>query len=493
MKNAFASKVSYFILTTLFLVITASFLFSNFDKFSMGSSKDVATVDGTPITIKEFQTALSRQVEFFNQMMGGQMTEKQLQEMGVKTSVLDNLIKQKLVLNLADRMGFVVSLDEVKNEIKNMPYFKTKEQFDVNLYRNALQANGYTPAQFEELVGNDLRQKKIDELFNTAIVSDAYVNDVMKFKNNVLTVQSIKLNRHSMAPLVSVSEQEINDYLGKKENNDKLQAAYTDNLTKYHKPEEVKARHILIQGEEAKSLDKIKALKAKVTTKNFAEIASKETEDPTGKANGGELGWFSAGRMVPEFDAVAFKMNKGEISAPVKTQFGYHLIYVEDKKSAEKKTFEDVKKELARLEIQKTKSSDLDKLMKAEEERLTAAMKSNDGAVLESTAKKVEGQYSKSAEINQFDQSLGGSALSPDQIAKIYAAPMDTIVNLGNPGMIYLVKVTGKKDGASAPITPEALKAEVTNQNQLYQRKVRDEVLKALNNKAKVVTKANVL
>jgi peptidyl-prolyl cis-trans isomerase D len=346
MKNAFASKVSYFILTTLFLVITASFLFSNFDKFSLGSSKDVATVDGTPITVKEFQTALARQVEFFNQMMGGQMTEKQLEEMGVKTSVLDNLIKQKLVLNLADRMGFVVSLDEVKNEIKNMPYFKTKEQFDVNLYRNALQANGYTPSQFEELVGNDLRQKKIDELFNTAIVSDAYVNDVMKFKNHVLTVQSIKLNRHSMAPLVSVSEQEINDYLAKKENNDKLQASFTDNLSKYNKPEEVKARHILIQGEEAKSLDKIKALKAKVNTKNFAEIAKKETEDPTGKANGGELGWFSAGRMVPEFDAVAFKMNKGEISAPVKTQFGYHLIYVEDKKGAEKKTFEEVKKNL---------------------------------------------------------------------------------------------------------------------------------------------------
>lgn len=149
MKNAFASKMSYFILTFVFLVITASFLFSGFDKFSLGTAQSVATVDGTPISIKEYQMALNRQVEFFNQMMGGQgMTQKQLEEMGIKQSVLNGLIQQKLILNTADQMGFVVSLDEVKNEIKSMPYFKTKDQFDLNLYRNMLQSNGYVPTQF---------------------------------------------------------------------------------------------------------------------------------------------------------------------------------------------------------------------------------------------------------------------------------------------------------------------------------------------------------
>ena len=118
MKNAFASKMSYFILTFIFLIITASFLFSGFDNFSVGGGKNVATVDGTEITIKEYQVALNRQVEFFNQMMGGQgMTQKQLEEMGIKQSVLNGLIQQKLLLNAADQMGFVVSLDEVKNEM----------------------------------------------------------------------------------------------------------------------------------------------------------------------------------------------------------------------------------------------------------------------------------------------------------------------------------------------------------------------------------------
>lgn len=99
MKNALANKMSYFILTFIFLIIIASFLFSNFDNFSMGTgtSKSVATVDGTPITTREYQMALNRQVEFFNQMMGGNgLTQKQLEDMGIKQSVLNGLIQQKL-------------------------------------------------------------------------------------------------------------------------------------------------------------------------------------------------------------------------------------------------------------------------------------------------------------------------------------------------------------------------------------------------------------
>ena len=493
MKNAFAGKVSYFILTFIFLIITASFLFSGFDNFSMGTAQSVATVDGTPVSIKEYQTALTRQVEFFNQMMGGQgMTQKQLEEMGIKQSVLNGLIQQKLILNTADQLGFVVSLEEVKNEIKGMPYFQTNNQFDVNLYRNMLQSNGYVPTQFEELVNNDLKQKKVDELFNTMLVSENYVQDVMKFKNNSVTVDGVKISRQSLAPLVSVSEQEIKDYLAKPENQKALEAAYTDNLSKYNKPEEVKARHILLSGDDAAVLEKIKALKAKVNTKNFADIAKKETEDPTGKANGGDLGWFSAGRMVPEFEKVAFGMKKGEISEPVKTQFGYHLIYVEDKKAGETKPVESVKAELAQMAIQKTKAQDLDKLLKTTAENIQAALAKNDMASVEALAKKVDGQLYKNTDVNQYDQTLATSSLAPKEVEQIFSSAPGTVLDFGNAGTIFLVKVVNKKAEAVTK-TPEQMKAEVASQNQLFSRKVREELIKTMNNKAKVVTNQSLL
>jgi peptidyl-prolyl cis-trans isomerase D len=492
MKNASANKVSYFILTFIFLIITASFLFSGFDNFSLGSGQQVAAVDGTPITTREYSVALNRQVEFFNQMMGGGgLTQKQLEEMGIKQSVLNGLIQQKLILNTAEQMGVVVSLEEVKNEIKSMPYFKTNNQFDVSLYRNMLQSNGYTPTQFEELVGNDLKQKKVDELFNNLLVSEGFVRDVAGFKNNQVTVQGVKIGRQALAPLVSVSEAEVTQYLAKPENKKALEAAYAENLTKYNKPEEVKARHILIKGDDAKALERITAIRAKLTPQNFAAVAKKETEDESGKANGGDLGWFGAGRMVPEFEKAAFAMKKGELSAPVKSSFGYHVILVEDKKAAETKSLESVQGELARMELQKTKAQDLDKLLKSTAQDLEARLARNDFAGVEALAKKVEGQVFPNVEVNQYDQNLGTAELAPQEAEQVFSAAPGAVLNFGNPGTIFLVKVVGKKAGAEK--TPEQLKGEVASQGQLHSRKVREELVKALNNKAKIVTNQGLL
>lgn len=493
MKNSNKSKISYFILTFIFLIIIASFLFTGFDNFSLGGgAKNVATVDGTPVTTREYQIALSRQVEFFNQMMGGQgLTQKQLEEMGIKQSVLNGLIQQKLVLNAAKEMGFVVSLDEVKNEIRSMPYFQTNNRFDVNLYRNMLQGNGYVPAQFEELVANDLKQKKVDELFNSTLVSENFAKDVLRFKNNVVVVHGVRIARQSLTPLISVSQEEVKNYLANPENQKSLEETYTDNYSKYNKAEEVKARHILVSGEDDKALDKIKSIRSKVNARNFAAVASKESEDPTGKDNGGDLGWFSAGRMVPEFEEVAFKMKKGEISQPVKTQFGYHLIYVEDKKAAESKPLESVKEELARLAIQRTKAQDLDQLLKAEQERLEKALAKNDLRSVEATAKKVEGQAFNNREVNQLDQNLAQNALTPQEAEQLFKAEPGTILNFGNPGTIFLVKVVSKRQ-ATEPAA-DKLKGELASQNQNFSRAVREELIRNMNNKAKVVTSPGLL
>jgi peptidyl-prolyl cis-trans isomerase D len=492
MKNAVANKVSYFILTFIFLIIIASFLFSNFDNFSLGSSQQVASVDGTPVTTKEYSNAFNRQLEFYNQMMGGSgMTQKQIEEMRVKESVLNELIQQKLVLNTADQIGLVVSLDEIKSEIKSMSYFKTNDQFDVNRYRNMLQGNGYVPSQFEELVADNTKQKKVEELFRTVLISENFVNDIVKFKNNKTTVLAVKIGRQDLAPLVSVSEQEIKDYLSKPENKKAIETTYTENFSKYNKPEEVKARHILIKGADEKSLQKIKEIRSKVNVGNFSQIANKETQDTSGQSNGGDLGWFAKGRMVPEFEKVAFEMKLGEISEPVKTEFGYHLILVEDKKAQETKPMDAVKSELALMELQKTKAQDLDKLLKSTNEQIHQALGQNDVAQVEGLTKKVEGQIFKDTEINQYDQNLGSVSLTPEEAEQVFGSNPGAILNFGNPGTIFLVKILSKKPGPEQ--TPDQIKNEVSTQREQLSRKVREEFIKDLNGKAKIVTNQSLL
>jgi len=492
MKNAVANKVSYFILTFIFLIIIASFLFSNFDNFSLGSSQQVASVDGTPVTTKEYSNAFNRQLEFYNQMMGGSgMTQKQIEEMRVKESVLNELIQQKLVLNTADQIGLVVSLDEIKSEIKSMSYFKTNDQFDVNRYKNMLQGNGYVPSQFEELVADNTKQKKVEELFRTVLISENFVNDIVKFKNNKTTVLAVKIGRKDLAPLVSVSEQEIKDYLTKPENKKNIETAYTENFSKYNKPEEVKARHILIKGADEKSLQKIKEIRSKVNVGNFSQIANKETQDTSGQSNGGDLGWFAKGRMVPEFEKVAFEMKQGEISEPVKTEFGYHLILVEDKKAQETKPMDAVKSELALMEIQKTKAQDLDKLLESTTKQIDQALGQNDVAQVEALTKKVEGQIFKDTEINQYDQNLGSVSLTHTESEQIFGSNPGTVLNFKNPGTIFLVKILSKKSGPEQ--TPDQIKSEVSSQREQLSRKVREEFIKDLNGKAKIVTNQSLL
>lgn len=493
MKNVFAGRAAYFILTLLFAVIIASFLFTGIDGFNAGlggmsSSGNVATVDGNPISVREYQTALQRQVEFFNQMMGDKgLTQKQLEEMGIKQNVLNQLIQQKLVQNTADQMGFVVSIEEVKNEIRNLPYFKTNGQFDVNLYRNALQNNGYTPGQFEQLITSDLKQKKIDEIFDSLLVSENSVKDIKRFKANQVTIEGFKVSRQALAPLISVSEAEVKAFLADEKNKKTLEEAYEDNISEYNRPEEVKARHILVETEK-----EAKAIRSEVNAKNFATVAGKKTQDPTGKDNGGDLGWFSAGRMVPEFDQVVFSMKKGEISAPVKTQFGYHIIMLEDKKAAEIKTLESVQGELARLAIQKTKAQDLDELLKKTNADVEQALAKNDLSSIEKLAKKVNGDFFKNTAVNQFDQKLANSVLSPSESEKIFSAASGAVLNLGNPGMIYVVKIKSK-DSSAKEMNPTELKAELGSQNQLFARKVREDLLRSMSNKAKVVTNNSLL
>ena len=148
-----------------------------------------------------------------------------------------------------------------------------------------------------------------------------------------------------------------------------LHKTYEDAVKSMGKQEEVHARHILIRAkpgdkkasDEAKK--KIEAIIAKLKGgADFAKLAKENTEDPSGKANGGDLGYFTEKQMVPEFAKVAFSLKKGEISGPVHTQFGWHVIKVEDKRLKPPPKFEDVKDQLVSYLQRKAQAEMIQKL-----------------------------------------------------------------------------------------------------------------------------------
>lgn len=144
-----------------------------------------------------------------------------------------------------------------------------------------------------------------------------------------------------------------------------MHKVYDDAIKQMGEEQEVHARHILIRaaaGDDKASKaaeDKIKAIITRLKKgEDFSKVAGEVTEDPSGKANGGDLGYFTKEQMVPEFAEVAFKLDKGQISDPVKTQFGWHVIKVEDKRTKAPPKFEDVKPQIEQY-VQRKAQADL--------------------------------------------------------------------------------------------------------------------------------------
>jgi len=142
-----------------------------------------------------------------------------------------------------------------------------------------------------------------------------------------------------------------------------MQKVYDEAIKQVGEEKEVHARHILFRapagdekaGKDAE--DKIKAVIVRLKKgEDFVKLASELTEDPSGKANGGDLGYFSKEQMVPEFSDTAFKLEKGQISEPVKTQFGWHVLKVEDKRAKAPPKFEEVKPQIERYVVGKAQS-----------------------------------------------------------------------------------------------------------------------------------------
>ncbi len=210
-----------------------------------------------------------------------------------------------------------------------------KEITQQDVFRFLNELGPQTAAQFQSPEG---MKQIVDELVNQEVIYlDAIENNLNEdeeFIAEMERVKSVVLKQYAINKLlsnVSATEGEITEY-------------YNNHKEQFTKPESVRASHILVKEEEEvnKILDELN------NGLSFEDAASKYSQCPS-KANGGDLGEFTKGKMVPEFEKVAFELEVGKLSEPVKTQFGYHLIKVVDKKEAGVKSLEEAKSQISQL------------------------------------------------------------------------------------------------------------------------------------------------
>ena len=217
---------------------------------------------------------------------------------------------------------------------------------------------GQIPPMSPEAKQDYLVQFWADMILVSKAAEDKKLGDGADFKRK-LAFNRNKLLMESL--LTSVGKAALTDA--------EMHKVYDEAVKQMGEEKEVHARHILFRaaaGDEKASKeaeDKIKAVIARLKKgEDFVKVAGELTEDPSGKANGGDLGFFSKEQMVPEFSDTAFKLDKGQISEPVKTQFGWHVIKVEETRVKPQPKFEEVKPQIEQYVVRKAQAELVTKL-----------------------------------------------------------------------------------------------------------------------------------
>lgn len=497
--NKITGKVSNLIIAFFIGAIIISFALTGFSGFN-NTANSVGNVDGNPITIAEYNNAFNIQLQRYTQIFKKDLTAQQIRQFKVKENALNELINKKVMVNYALELNLNTANDEIKESIKELPYFKSNDKFDVNKYKSLLTANNLTPAKFEETFKEDLSLQKLVPLFEDVYVSKSYAKDIITFKNNGPEVIAVRFEKEKNTKFINVTKNEISNFISKKENESVLKSVYNGMKSEFVKPDELKASHILLKtlpdGSNNKEI-KVKAekLRKKLSRSNFASIAKKESEDTGSAAKGGDLGYFSKGRMVPEFEKAAFSLKNGQISQPIKSQYGYHIIYRKDFKKGINKKLEDVKDIVAKRHLQKTKRKELKEINDKLKDQITAALSTKNTKRLKKLSEEFEFTLITDKNLNFYDNSVGSIRFEFENIK-----PLMNEENLNN---VYteedvvatklIIATKANADGIKALDDKNLFSSQVKALNREIQTQLQDEMISSLRDNADIVTYPSML
>lgn len=457
----------------MIILIIISFMFSgSYDSFR-STPDTVAKVGSHIITYREYDQEIKRQMGFYQQFMGGKpLTKQQIEQFRLKENALKNLINRTILVEFGESIGLDVSKDEIIKEIKEQSYFQTNKQFDINKYKGILKANQYTPEQWEENTKKDLLRQKINSLFDTLSISKELANEIKKYKNVKKTISLVQIDKAALRAKLPITDAEVNEYLAKPENKETVKKLFEQRKASLTQEEQVNAHHILLKTNgknDAEVKKKIDKIYKELTPKNFPEKANKYTEDNNmdqrlNIKKGGSLGWFGRGKMVPEFEKTAFGLKVNGISKPVKTQFGYHIIWVKDKKEKVDPTLAKFEKDIAKEQLRNGKTKELDEFANKVAAEAEGALKKGPTQA-ERVANKYGLTIEKEVAINRLEGHKGRILVTSKQVKKIFDYETTGFEKFEDPAKTILISV-------KPYVKPKTDKVDVEEKLDLVRRRV---------------------
>jgi peptidyl-prolyl cis-trans isomerase D len=337
-----------------------------------------ASVNGEDIPAVEFQRVLQDRMVARQQETRSQLPPEVEEQL--KRETLDGLVLNRAVIQFVRELGFRVSAQRVADHVRTLPNFQAGGQFSKPAYEAALAANGipaaafeseqrsllevnqlqdgiagsafFTPGEFRRIIALDQQRRDLEYvLFDPKVLGAAITPTDVEIQAYYVT-NSAQFQSEETVDLdyleISLADAK-RDYVPDEA---ALRKAYDDDPTRFRSAEERQARHILISAGTERTDAAAKVLADEIASKlangaDFAALAAQYSADPGSAARGGDLGFAGRGVYVEPFEKALFALQPGQTSAPVKTEFGYHIIRLEAVKASDGQNFEQVRAQIA--------------------------------------------------------------------------------------------------------------------------------------------------
>jgi len=361
MLQAIRDRVTGIVAIFVLGLLAVPFLFFGLDSYMRGVPQDaVATVGDAEISASEFQTSFAQYRQRLRQQMGDRYNEVETNQPTVRREHLETMIDELLLREYAEDLGLRVSDRAIAELIRGIEAFQIEGQFNPDVYRQALRAAGESPASFERNVREDFQTRLVPQaLSESSIVTETEVDRLIALQRQTRQVSLVDIAAEPFVESVDVSDEDIQQYydenLERFTTEERVRLAYVSlepdrliedvSLTeeelrqryeaarqRYLTPEARRASHILITAESAEDGQSAQALAEQLAERieageSFEEIAEAYSDDPVSAESGGDLGWIEPEDMVDPFEDALYALDEpGAVSAPVETQFGWHLI-----------------------------------------------------------------------------------------------------------------------------------------------------------------------
>jgi peptidyl-prolyl cis-trans isomerase D len=373
----------------ILIAIVAIFILFIFVDWGAGGARSrgkdtsfAARVNGQTVSLRQYERALYYTTKNYEQMYKQNITEEMLDSLGLKKQVMNSLVDDTLLLQQAGRLHITATPEEIRKRILELPMFNPDGKFiGPELYeRYVTGALGYsTPAEFEEELGREITRQKLESaLTNSIVVSAKAAEQEYRRITENAKIRFVLFPTNRVISTVTVVPADVDAYYkanpGRYTHGDQrdlkyliadlarlrgmvtttdaeIQKRYEATREDYKTGDQVHAEHILVKvaagsnaSEEAAAKAKAVALAAKLRAgADFAAVARTSSDDPGSAPRGGDLGFFSRDQMVKPFSDAAFSLPIGQISDPVKSEFGYHVIRVLERRPSGYRPFEEVK------------------------------------------------------------------------------------------------------------------------------------------------------